>query len=255
MELSLTDPLDLTGKVGFVTGGTRGIGLATVKELAGHGANIVIGGRTDAVVSRQVATDLRRVSNVEALGIACDSADPEQIREAYRQIRVRFGRLDFLVNNAGVLEDALIGMITDEMADRVMAINATGLIHHTQGAARLMRKNGGSIVNMTSIIGVNGNVGQMVYGASKAAVIGMTKSAAKELAPKGIRVNAIAPGFIETDMTAAIPQDKFAERLASVKMSRIGKPQDIANAVLFCVSDLSTYMTGQVIGIDGGMLI
>ena len=240
--------LDLTGRVGFVTGGTRGIGLATARLLAGHGAQVVVGG-TDALRAQEAA------AGFGGLGLACDSRDQEQIAAAYRTIRAECGRLDFLVNNAGVLQDALVGMIGPEMIDEVLGINTKGPILHLQAAARLMRKNGGSIVNVSSIIGVRGNAGQAVYAASKAAVLGLTTSAAKELASKSIRVNAVAPGFIETDMTAALPAEKFTERMDSIAMGRIGTPQDVANAVLFLVSDLSTYVTGQVLGVDGGMLV
>ena len=240
--------LDLSGRVGFVTGGTRGIGLATAQLLAQHGAHIVVAG-TDQARTQEAA------AGFGGLGVACDSRDPEAIAAAYRTIRAECGRLDFLVNNAGVLQDALVGMISPEMIDEVLGINAKGPILHLQAAARLMRKNGGSIVNVSSIIGRRGNAGQAVYAASKAAVIGLTTSAAKELAPKNIRVNAIAPGFIETDMTAALPPEKYAERMDSIALGRIGTPQDVANAVLFLVSDLSSYVTGQVLGVDGGMLV
>lgn len=240
--------LDLSGRVGFVTGGTRGIGLATARLLAEHGAQVVVGG-TDEQRARETADVFG------GLGVVCDSRDPGQISAAYRTIRAEFGRLDFLVNNAGVLQDALVGMISPEMIDEVLGINTKGPILHLQAAARMMRKHGGSIVNVSSIIGVRGNAGQAVYAASKAAVIGLTTSAAKELAPRNIRVNAIAPGFIETDMTAALPPEKFAERMDSIGMGRIGTPQDVACAVLFLVSDLSSYVTGQVLGVDGGMLV
>lgn len=248
--------LDLSGRVGFVTGGTRGIGLATAKLLASHGAALAISSRNDPGRAAGIAAELASTFDVEVLGLACDSTEPEQIRHAYKEIKNSFGRLDLLVNNAGILDDALIGMITDEMVQRTLAVNTAGPLLHVQSAARLMRRTkGGSIINLSSIIGVNGNEGQMAYSASKAALIGLTKSAAKELATQQIRVNALAPGFIDTDMTRALPEEKFEERLASVRMGRVGTPEDVANAVLFLSSDLSKYITGQVIGVDGGMLI
>ncbi len=147
-------------------------------------------------------------------------------------------------------------MIPAEMIDTVLNTNLTGSIYHLQEASRLMGRNkSGSIVNVASIIGRVGNEGQAVYGASKAGVIGLTLAAAKELAPKNIRVNAIAPGFIATDMVKALPEKKYAERLSSIKMGRIGQPEDVANAVLFFASDVSAYITGQVLGVDGGMLV
>ncbi len=248
-----TDLLGLRGKVAVVTGGSRGIGQACAQVLAAQGAKLVLMGRTDSEHLRSVCDAVG--GEVSVMPVVCDSAQPAQIRRAYQQIRSEFGRVDVLVNNAGILEDALIGMITEETIDHTLAVNTAGPILHLQAAARLMRKSGGSIINLSSIIGRVGNTGQVVYGASKAAVIGVTLSAAKELAPKGIRVNAIAPGFISTDMTAALPADKYAERVASIKMGRVGTAEDVARAVLFLASDLSGYVTGQVIGVDGGMLI
>ncbi len=161
-----------------------------------------------------------------------------------------------LVNNAGILDDALLGMVSDEMIERSFRVNTFGAIHHLQAAARLMQRNNeGSIVNLSSIIGVVGNEGQTVYAATKSALIGLTKSAAKELAPRRIRVNAVAPGFIDTEMTRALPPEKFEERSAGIKMGRVGTPEDIARSVLFFASDLSRYVTGQVLGVDGGMLV
>ena len=185
-----------------------------------------------------------------------DVADPAAVKGFYQEIFQRHRRLDVLVNNAGVLDDALLGMIPDATVERTFSVNTLGALRNLQAAARLMVRNrSGSIINMTSIIGVRGNEGQAVYSASKAARIGLTLSAAKELAPHNIRVNAVAPGFIDTDMTRALPREKFEERVRSVKMGRIGTPQDIANAVLFLASDLSGYITGQILGVDGGMLV
>lgn len=248
--------LDLSHKVAVVTGGSRGIGLAVSEALASHGCHVVALSHSDPATAAAVAAGLQDKYGQECLGLACDSASPDQIRAVYRQTRSTFRRLDCLVNNAGILEDALIGMITDDLVERVLAVNTAGPIHHLQAAARLMKRSGGgSIINMSSIIGRVGNTGQTAYAASKAAVIGMTLSAAKELAPEGIRVNAVAPGFIRTDMTAALPPEKFDERVSAVKMGRIGEPEDVAATVLFLASDLSTYVTGQVIGVDGGMLV
>lgn len=252
----MTFEIDLSGRNAFVTGASRGIGRASAEVLARAGANVILGYRTSEQEATETATQIEASYGVQAMAVSCDSADPEQIRAAYKQIRDRFKTLDVLVNNAGILEDALIGMISDDVVNRTLAVNTAGPIHHLQAAARLMRKSeSASIINLASIIGRVGNTGQVVYSASKAAVIGFTYSASKELAPQGIRVNAIAPGFIDTDMTRSLEQDKYDERVASVKMGRAGTAEDVADTVLFLASDLSTYVTGQVIGVDGGMLV
>jgi 3-oxoacyl-[acyl-carrier protein] reductase len=203
-----------------------------------------------------MADELRTEHGTECTGIFADQRDPAAISGAYRHIFSTYGRLDVLVNNAGILDDALLGMIQESSILETFETNTLAVLRNMQAAARLMRRGGGgSIINIASIIGVMGNPGEAVYGGSKAAVIGMTKSAAKELAPIGIRVNAIAPGFIDTDMTRAMAPARFDERLASVGMGRIGRPDDVANVALFLASDLSTYVTGQVIGVDGSMVI
>jgi 3-oxoacyl-[acyl-carrier protein] reductase len=252
----LSDPLSLSDRVAFVTGSTRGIGWTTAQLLASHGAHIVLNGSSDEQLLGDRTDEIRDTFGVQALGLLCDAREPGAIRAAYQDIFKTFKRLDVLVNNAGILDDALIGMVSDDAVTTTFGINTFGAIHHLQAAARLMQRNGsGSIVNLTSIIGVQGNEGQIVYSSSKAALLGLTRSAAKELAPKGVRVNAIAPGFIDTDMTRALPAEKFEERLASIKMGRIGTAEDVANSILFLASDLSTYVTGQVLGVDGGMLV
>jgi 3-oxoacyl-[acyl-carrier protein] reductase len=190
------------------------------------------------------------------LPVLADVSTEEGAQQLVKAAHQEFRRLDIMVNNAGVLRDGLIGMIGAADIDETLRINLRGVISGTQAAARLMvRRKSGSIINITSIIGRFGNRGQLVYGASKAGVIGATYSAAKELAASGIRVNAIAPGFIDTDMARSISKETFEERVRSVAMGRIGASDDIANAALFFASDLSTYVTGQVLGVDGGMLI
>ena len=244
---------DLSGRVAVVTGASRGIGAASARLLAEAGADLVLLGRTESPTLMRVAEEIQGPGRVLAWG--CDSSRSNEIAATYRRVRTEFGRLDILLNNAGILRDALMGMVTEELIEETLAVNTTGPMLHMQAAARLMRRSGGSIVNVSSIIGRVGNVGQVAYAASKAAVIGMTLSAAKELAPKHIRVNAVAPGFIETDMTSDLPVETYQERVASIKMGRVGTPEDVAGVVLFLASDQSRYVTGQVIGVDGGMLI
>jgi 3-oxoacyl-[acyl-carrier protein] reductase len=246
----------LSGKVAYVTGSTRGIGNAVARLFASHGAAVVVNGRQSAVAVTTLAEELTAETGIQCIGLHADQRDAEAVKQAYAKIFTTYGRLDVLVNNAGVLEDALLGMIPEESVEYTFDVNAIALIRNMQVAARLMRRGGaGSIINLASIMGIHGNAGEVVYAASKAAVIGMTKAAAKELAPAGIRVNAIAPGFIDTDMTRSIPKAAFDVRLASIGMGRIGRPEDVANVALFLASDASSYVTGQVVGVDGSMIV
>lgn len=246
----------LKEKIAFITGSTRGIGWAIAETFAREGAKVVLNGRSDEALLRTRAEDLERRFGTEVMTLFGDVAREENNSKFFQAIFARFKRLDILVNNAGILDDRLIGMISEESIATTFQVNTFATIRSLQSAARLMMRNkSGSIINLSSIIGTNGNVGQIVYGGSKAAVIGVTHSAAKELAPHQIRVNAIAPGYIATDMIRQIPPPKHEERVASIKMKRVGTPEDVANVALFLASDLSTYVTGQVIGVDGGMLI
>lgn len=241
----------LKDKVAVITGGSRGIGYSIAELFLLNGAKVILISR---FIKDNSLEKLRELGEVSLF--AGDVSDYEFIQKTYQDIFKKYKRLDVLVNNAGILEDSLLGMVTPDLLKRVMDVNVNGVIYNMQLATRLMvRQNRGSIINMSSIIGRVGNEGQVVYGASKAAVIGATLSAAKEFAPKKIRVNAIAPGFINTEMTKGLPKDKYNERLSSVKMGAIGEPEDIAKLALFLASDDSLYITGQVIGVDGGMLI
>jgi 3-oxoacyl-[acyl-carrier protein] reductase len=246
----------LSEKIAFITGSTRGIGWAAAREFASRGATVVLNSRTPGGVLDERCRELSSEFSVEVVGIAADVSKAEEIKRCYPEIFRRFKRLDILVNNAGILQDALLGMIPEAAIHAVFDTNLTGSLIHLQEAARLMgRKKSGSIVNIASIIGRVGNEGQTVYAASKAGVIGMTYAAAKELAPMNIRVNAIAPGFIDTDMTRQLPSDKYQQRLAGIRMGRIGTPREVAQAIVFLASDMASYITGQVLGVDGGMIV
>lgn len=246
----------LDQKIAVVTGAARGIGFATAQAFAQAGARVVLMGRSvDAL--EQACERIHAVHETAQMQvIACDVADPHSVRDAFQAVFRTHKKLHALVANAGVLDDGLIGMVTQKQVENTFRVNTFGALYCAQYASRLIaRSGGGSIINVSSIIGRTGNVGQTVYGGSKAAVIGITQSLAKELAPQAIRVNAIAPGFIDTDMARSIGPEKFAERVASVKMGRIGTPAEVASVALFLASDMASYVTGQVIGVDGGMLI
>lgn len=245
----------LKGKKVFITGATKGIGKATAYLLAENGAELILNGRNKSLLE-SIKNDLESKYSVSVHILDYDVSEIGAIKQAFIWIKKNIGQLDGVVNNAGILDDALLGMVNEKQVQQTLSVNTEAVIYHMQYASRLMMKQkSGSIVNVSSIIGRTGNAGQVVYGASKAAVIGATYSAAKELAPYNIRVNAVAPGFIETDMTKQLPEEKYVQRLQEIKMGRIGKPEEVASAILFLISDLSTYVTGQVIGVDGGMVI
>ncbi len=245
----------LKGKTALITGSTRGIGRAIAEVYAKNGAALILNGR-DAVKAKEVAHEISLKYAVKVDIVLFDVSNSEQVKNGFRELFKITKSLDIVVNNAGILDDALIGMATKSQIEKTFGINTFGTLYVSQYAARMMsKKKYGSIINISSIIGTNGNEGQSVYGGSKAAVIGITQSLSKELAANNIRVNAIAPGFIDTEMTHGLTKCKYKERIESIKMNRIGTPEDVANTALYLASDLSTYVTGQVIGVDGGMLI
>jgi 3-oxoacyl-[acyl-carrier protein] reductase len=251
------EPLfSLQGKVAFITGSARGIGWACARLLAHHGATVLLNGQTDSDQLRERVAEIKSTFGTESDGFGFDVGSPQAVQQCYAAIFKKYKRLDVLVNNAGILEESLLAMVSAESLEKTFHVNVQGVVLNMQYASRLMARHGaGSIINLSSILGRVGNAGTVVYSASKAAVIGITLSAAKELAPSGIRVNAVAPGLIDTDMTRRLAPEKHQEKLASIGMKRIGTAEDVARAILFFASDLSSYVTGQVLGVDGGMLV
>jgi len=238
----------LADKVALVTGASRGIGKAVAEVFAAHGAALVLVARSESI--HALAESLERAGG-KTTAIQGDVNDESTIRECVKRCRGAYGRLDILVNNAGAMPQAVIGMISLEESRRLFELNVMSMMNLTQYAARLM-KAPASIVNLSSIAW-RGLAGASVYSATKGAVVGFTRAASKELAPRGIRVNAIAPGFIDTDLTRGLPPEVHERTLAGVRLGRIGEPRDVANAALFLASDLSSYITGQVLAVDGGM--
>jgi 3-oxoacyl-[acyl-carrier protein] reductase len=245
---------DLDGRVAVVTGGTRGIGLATGRALAEAGATVVLTGR-DAQAAESCAKELAAEFGVVTQGVGLDVTDAAAVGSVIRGVAREHGRLDVAVANAGVLGDALIGMITDELVTRMLSTNVAGTIHTVQAAARAMMRRGGSIVVLASVVGERGSAGQTAYAASKAAVANVARSSAKELGRYGIRVNAVAPGVIDTDMTAHLPPAVLERRVADTALGRLGTPADVARVIRFLAGDDAAFVTGQVLGVDGGLVL
>ncbi|MBY6266524.1 SDR family oxidoreductase (plasmid) [Azospirillum sp. 412522] len=244
----------LDGRTALVTGSSRGIGRATAECLAAHGADVVLNGLGPAEELDGLAAAIARRHGVRCIAVPADMASPEAVGGLLKAAYRAMGRLDVLVCNAGILGDGRLGMLPAAEVDRVLAVNVAGTLHAIQTGARLMQRGGGgSIVTLASIVGRRGNAGQALYAASKAALIGLTLSAAKELGPLGIRVNAVAPGFIDTDMTAHLDAGLRERWLRDIALGRFGSAEDVARTVLFLAGDLSAYVTGQVLGVDGGM--
>lgn len=239
----------LTGKVAIITGCNRGIGRDILKCFEKQGAIIY-------AVVRSEGSLIDFEGNVSVIPCYMDITESKSVRDLIFRVKREQGKLDILVNNAGVMHDAILGMITDQQIRDTFDVNVFAMINLIQYASKLMTKQkSGSIINMTSIMGVSGNSGQIVYSASKGAVISLTKSAAKELAPQNIRVNAISPGIIETDLLKDLSVEMYKEKISKVGMGRIGKPCDVSGTAVYLASELSNYVTGQIIGVDGSMSI
>ena len=244
----------LEGKVAVITGGARGIGREIGLTLAKEGADIVI-----CDINMELAAKTQQ--EIESIGrrslsVLTDVTNFSHAEETVNKTLDKFQKIDILINNAGITRDGLLLRMKEEDWDMVLSVNLKGTFNFTKAASKVMiKQHSGRIVNIASIIGIIGNAGQTNYAASKAGIIGFTKSAAKELAGRGINVNAIAPGFIDTEMTAKLPEDVRQKMLAQIPRGRFGQPLDVAKAVLFLVSDFSDYITGQVIQVDGGMVM
>lgn len=242
--------IDLSGRTAFVTGSTRGIGRTVAEQLHAAGAKVAVVGR-----SAENAAQVAAAIGERAQGFGCDVTDAAALRDTLAAAETALGPIDILVNNAGVTRDNLLIRMSDADWDEVLAANLKAAFVATQAVIKgMMKRRQGRIINITSIVGITGNAGQANYAASKAGLIGFTKSVAKEYAARGILANCIAPGFIETDMTAALPEATRTALLESIPVKRLGAPGDIAGAVLFLASDLGAYVTGQVLVVDGGMV-
>ncbi len=242
--------IDLTGQIAVVTGASRGIGAATARALAACGAHVVLNCR-DSRTRVAALVDELAAAGFSAEALVFDVADEAGVKDSMQDIARRHGRIDILVNNAGRSHDALMLRVRSEDFDSMVQTNLKGTFLCTFHAARYMLKQRrGRIVNLSSIVGLGGNAGQSVYALTKAGIVGLTKSLAKELGPRGILVNAVAPGLIDTDMTAGMEQDQMGTR---IPLGRIGRPEDVAGVVVFLCSELSAYMTGEVLVVDGGL--
>lgn len=255
-EATATVPtINLQGRVALVTGSTRGIGRAIAETLAAAGARVAVTGR-DQARADEVATDLAQRTGVEVRGYAADLGDVAQAVALVEAVERDFGHLDILVNNAGLTRDNLLMRLKDDDWDAVLNANLRAAFVTCRAASRgMMKRRWGRIINVASVVGLIGNKGQANYAASKAGLIGMTKSIAKELASRNILANVIAPGFIETDMTAAMTPEARSTLSAGIPLERLGTPEDIAGMVAVLASDLTRYVTGQVIVVDGGLVM
>lgn len=243
----------LKGKAAIITGGVRGIGKAIAREFCENGADVLLCYRSNDEQARKTAEELAGFgTRIELL--KGDVADPETAKAAVAKAKECFGRVDILVNNAGITRDKLLMRMSDTDFTDVISANLNGSFYFLSAAAKVMiKQKSGRIINLSSVAGVKGNPGQVNYSASKAGVVGMTMSAAKELGRRGITVNAIAPGFIDTDMTAVMTDDQKAKAAEVISLGRTGKPEDVAKTALFLASDGASYITGQTICVDGGL--
>ncbi|WP_322822851.1 3-oxoacyl-[acyl-carrier-protein] reductase [Chloroflexus sp.] len=247
--------LDLSGRVAIVTGGSRGIGRATAERLAGSGAAVVVNYRGNAAAAEATVAAITAAGGT-AITVQGDVSQPADVEQMVKTTLERFGRIDILVNNAGITRDTLLLRMKESDFDEVIATNLRGVFLCTRAVLRPMTKQRfGRIINITSVVGLTGNVGQANYAAAKAGILGFTKSTAREMASRGITVNAIAPGFIETEMTEALNEEARKAILATIPLGRFGQPAEVAGLVCFLASDAGAYISGQTLTIDGGMVM
>ncbi len=247
--------IDLTGKVALVTGGSRGIGRAIAEKLADQGASVVVNYNANKAAADEVVEGIR-AGGGQAIAVQGDVRDPEDAKRMVKTALDEFGRLDILVNNAGTTRDNLLALMKEADWDLVLDTNLKGAYNVTKAAIRpMMKQRSGRIINITSVAGVAGNPGQANYAAAKAGLIGFTKSVAKELGARNITANAVAPGYVPTDLTADLPEDLIQQAVQLTPLGRLGTVEDVANVVAFLASDEASFITGQVLRVDGGMVI
>jgi 3-oxoacyl-[acyl-carrier protein] reductase len=244
----MADFASLDGKVALVTGGSRGIGAAVARELGAAGARVAVNYRSSADEAKQIAAE------IGGIAVEGDVADAEQAAALVGRVEEELGDLDCLVNNAGVTRDGLIARMSDDDWDAVLDTNLRGTFNTCRAVSRkMLRRRAGSIVNLTSVVGIHGNPGQANYAASKAGIIGLTKALARELGTRGVRVNAVAPGYIDTELTGVLPDEIREAILGNTPLGRLGEPEDVARAVRFLCSDEAAFVTGAVLLVDGGL--
>lgn len=252
-QMNLTNTANVAGKTALITGGARGIGKAIALEFARNGYHVVI----NYLGSEQKALEVMNQClsfGVQTIVHRCDVSKAEQVEEMFQSVVARFGRIDVLINNAGITKDNLMLRMSEADFDDVLDTNLKGTFLCAKQAIRyMMKQRSGSIVNVSSVVGLMGNVGQVNYAASKAGVVGLTKSLAKEVASRNVRVNAVAPGYIESDMSAAVAQEMQDKAKGMIPLQAFGKPEDVAHTVCFLASEKAKYITGQVIQVDGGL--